>query len=191
MRGGKPVLLPNWWSPPRPASRPRRGRQRSRKPGPRAPLRAVVVTQIYWLRCRRVAGLTRGTARVCLGEALGSRPAWNTIREAISRDTPSGPHRLHAFRKNRTRSAAGTSSAVTASAVGGRRICRRKCGCRVASLSPTTSGSSTVEEHARGGKSKVLSTTRTVSLRNRNENRNQQIHAVHMWRRQSATLTPH
>ena len=121
--GGKPVLLPNWWSPPRPASRPRRGRQRSRKPGPRAPLRAVVVTQIYWLRCRRVAGLTRGTARVCLGEALGSRPAWNTIREAISRDTPSGPRRLHAFRKNRTRSAAGTFSGHRQRS---RRICHQR-----------------------------------------------------------------
>ena len=34
----------------------------------------------------------------------------NTIREAISRDSPSGPLGLHAFRRNRTRSAAGTFS---------------------------------------------------------------------------------
>jgi len=36
--------------------------------------------------------------------------ARNTIREAISRDTPSSQHAGHAVRRNRTRSAAGTFS---------------------------------------------------------------------------------
>ena len=54
--------------------------------------------------------------------------ARNTIREAISRDTSSSQHAGHAVRRNRTRSAAGTRSAVTASAVGGSATTHQKCG---------------------------------------------------------------
>eukprot|EP00964_Phaeocystis_antarctica_P097209 scaffold63379_cov61-Phaeocystis_antarctica.AAC.3 len=50
-------------------------------------------------------------ARVCHERGAGLSPgAWNNIREAINRDTSSGPRGLHAFRRKRTRSAAGTFS---------------------------------------------------------------------------------
>jgi len=63
-----------------------------------ASISLFAVTQINWLRCRRVAGLTRDAAALLafvMTEALGSRPgpcARNTIREAISRDTSSSQH---------------------------------------------------------------------------------------------------
>ena len=51
--------------------------------------------------------------------------ARNTIREAISRDTPSSQHAGHAVRRNRTRSAAGTFSGHRQRS---RRICHQRCG---------------------------------------------------------------
>ena len=152
MRGGKPVLLPKWWSPPGPES--------ESAPGPESESEAGSGLKSAYLSLRKFLASAAdalqdsrcGAARVCHGRGAGLSPgAWNTIREAISRDTPSGPRRLHAFRKNRTRSAAGTFSGHRQRS---RRICRRKCGCRV-SLRRRAARRGARAIAARGGKSKV------------------------------------
>ena len=161
MRGGKPVLLPNWWSPPGPES--------ESAPVPESESEAGSGLKSGYLSLRKFLASAAdalqdsrcGAARVCHGRDAGLSPgAWNTIREAIGRDTPSGPHRLHAFRKNRTRSAAGTFSGHRQCS---RRICHQKCGCRV---SPTTSGSS------RSTRDRAAWRSRSSSERLGNQNQN-------------------
>ena len=111
MRGGKPVLLRNWWSPPGPAS--------ASAPGPASESEAGSGLHCVYSSLPIFLGFAAdalqdsrcGAARVCHGRGAGFSPgAWNTIREAISRDTSSSQHAGHAVRKNRTRSAAGTFS---------------------------------------------------------------------------------
>ena len=104
---------------------------------------AVIKRMFFFTMCCRASvrpGSFRPRSRA--HDAGLSPCAQNTIREAISRDTPSGPRRLHAFRKSRTRSAAGTFSGHRQRS---QRICHQKCGCPV---SATTSGSSTPRDHA-------------------------------------------
>ena len=124
MRDGKPVLLPKWWSPPGPAATSAPGPASESEAGSNACIcryanfLASAADALQDSRCR--------AARVCHGRGAGLSPgAWNTIREAISRDTPSDPRRLHAFRKNRTRSATGTFSGHRQRS---RRICHQEVG---------------------------------------------------------------
>jgi hypothetical protein len=65
-------------------------------------------------------------ARVCHDRGAGLSPcARNTIREAISRDTPSSQHAGHPVRRNCTHSAAGTFSGHRRRS---RRTCHQRCG---------------------------------------------------------------
>ena len=67
-----------------------------------------------------------GAARVCHDRGAGLSPcARNTIREAISRDTPSSQHAGHPVRRNCTHSAAGTFSGHRRRS---RRTCHQRCG---------------------------------------------------------------
>ena len=130
-------MLPKWWSPPGPESESAPGPESESEAGSGLQCVYLSLRKFLGFRCRRVAGLTCRVARVCHGRCAGLSPcARNTIRDAISRDTSSSQHAGYAVRKNRTRSAAGSFSAHRQRS---RRICHRKCGCRV---SPTTSGSS-------------------------------------------------
>ena len=119
-------MLPNWWSPPGPES--------ASAPGPESESEAGSGLKSAYLSLRKFLASAADAlqdsrcraARVCHGRGAGLSPgAWNTIREAISRDTPSDPRRLHAFRKNRTRSATGTFSGHRQRS---RRICHQEVG---------------------------------------------------------------
>ena len=96
------------------AGRPRGRHPRRHRGGtgvasrPRALMSLFVVTQISWLRCRRVARLTLPRCSCLYEGGAGLSPcARNTMREAISRDTSSrqlaaSMHAGHAVRRNRT-----------------------------------------------------------------------------------------
>eukprot|EP00964_Phaeocystis_antarctica_P000831 scaffold448_cov68-Phaeocystis_antarctica.AAC.2 len=113
----------------------------ARKPGPASERDAVIKRMFFFTMCCSI-GAAGFRPRSRAHDAGLSPCARNTIREAIGRDTSSSQHAGHAVRKNRTRSAAGTFSGHRQRS---RRICHRKCGCRV---SPTTSGSSTARDCA-------------------------------------------
>jgi hypothetical protein len=110
----------------------------SKKAPIRALLSLIVVTQISWLRCRRVAGLTLPRcSRLVMTEALGSRPAPGTP----SAKRPVGTRRAASMQdtlsEGTARAAQLAPSAATAGAVGGpatRGVVGR--------VSPKTSGSS-------------------------------------------------
>jgi len=119
----------------------------ARKPAP-----APVIAQSSFFNMCFVSAADLAVSRCSIG-AAGFRPrspahdaglspcARNTIREAISRDTPSSQHAGHAVRRNRTRSAAGTFSGHRQRS---RRICHQRCGW------PSLSDDERlVEEHAR------------------------------------------
>ena len=139
---GKPVLLRNRWSCPGPGS--------ASAPGPASESETGFGAQNAICRYPHFSASAAdalqdsrgGSARVCHDRGAGLSPcARNTIRVAISRDTPSNQHAGHAVRRNRTRSAAGTFSGHRQRS---RRICHQKCGW------PTLSDDEPlVEEHAR------------------------------------------
>ena len=92
----------------------------SKKAPIRALLSLIVVTQISWLRCRRVAGLTLPRcSRLVMTEALGSRPAPGTP----SAKRPVGTRRAASMQdtlsEGTARAAQLAPSAATAGAVGG------------------------------------------------------------------------
>eukprot|EP00964_Phaeocystis_antarctica_P011958 scaffold6597_cov77-Phaeocystis_antarctica.AAC.1 len=112
VRGGKPVLLPNWWSPPGPES--------ESVPGP-APgksgylsLRKFLASAADALQDSRC-----GAARVCHGEALGSRPVPGTPSGKRSAGTHRAVRVVCMLSERTARAAQLAPSAVTASAVGG------------------------------------------------------------------------
>ena len=126
MQRGKPVLLRNWWSCPGPAS--------AWAPGPASESETgfgdekPICRYPHFLASAADAlqDSRGGSARVCHERGAGLSPcARNTIREAISRDTPSSQHAGHAVRRNRTRSAAGAFSGHRQRS---RRICHQKSG---------------------------------------------------------------
>ena len=120
MRGGKPVLLPNWWSPPGPESESAPGPESESAPGPASESEAgsgqkwvFVVTQISGFRCRRVAGLTlRRCSRLswarrwalarCLEHHPGSDRPGHTERSASSACLPKEPHAQRSWHLQRS-----------------------------------------------------------------------------------------
>ena len=114
VRGGKPALLPNWWSRVRAGAGIGVGNRLRRCKS------LFVVTHISWLplqtRCRTHAAALLAFA---MSEALGSRPAPGTPSAKRSVGTRRAASMQGTLSEGTARAAQLAPSAVTASAVGG------------------------------------------------------------------------
>ena len=121
MRGGKPVLLPNWWSPPGPESESAPGPESESAPGPASESEAGSGLQCVYLslrkflgfRCRRVAGLTlRRCSRLswarrwalvrCLEHHPGSDQPGHVEQPACRTRCPKEPHAQRSWHLQRS-----------------------------------------------------------------------------------------
>ena len=121
MRGGKPVLLPKWWSPPGPESESAPGPESESEAGSGLQCVYLSLRKFLGFRCRRVAGLTpprcsrlswarRWALARCLEHHPKSDQPGHVEQAASMQDTLS---------ERTARAAQLAPSAVTASAVGG------------------------------------------------------------------------
>jgi len=127
VRCGKPVLLPKWWSPPGPESASAPGPESASAPGPESESEAGSGLRCLYLSLRKFLGFGAdalqdsrcGTARVCMGEALGSRLAPGTPSGKRSAGTHRAASMQDTLSERTARAAQLAASAVTTSAVGG------------------------------------------------------------------------